>query len=564
MAKQVIFSEKAREALKEGVDIVANAVKVTLGPKGRNVMLEKGFGAPTITNDGVTIAKDIDVEDKIQNMGAEIVKEVASKTNDIAGDGTTTAVILAQSIIGEGLKSTTLGVNPLGVRLGIETAVETVVSKLKRMAKPIKNKDEVSQIATISAESEEFGKIIANALEKVGRDGVVTVEESQSMATESEIVKGMQFDKGYTSPYMITDTDRMEAVFEDPMVLLTDKKISSINEILPILEKLAKAGRKELVIMAEDVDGEALATLVVNKLRGGFSALAIKAPGYGDRRKEMLQDIAIVTGGTVVSEEVGIKLENIEMNMLGRARKIISTKDNTTIVGGKGKKDAIEQRVEQIRKEISASDSDFDKEKLKERLAKLSGGVAVIKVGAATETEMKYKKMKIDDAVEATKAAIEEGIVSGGGTALVKASVLARRDFDEKKIKAPSKDIEREFEVGFEILLRATEEPIRQIVLNAGKKEGAVVVSEIQEDVIKNPASNRGYNASSDKIVSDMLKTGIIDPVKVTRTALQNAASASAIFLTTEVAVADEPKKDDAPAMPPMGGGMPGMGGMGM
>ncbi len=557
MSKQILFNEKAREALKKGVDALTDAVKITLGPKGRNVVLEKGYGSPVITNDGVSIAKDIELEDKFENMGAEIVKEVASKTNDAAGDGTTTAVVLTGSIIREGLKYTVLGVDPMGIRAGIERAAKEVVSALKGMAKPVKGKDEITQVATISAESEEFGKIIADAIDKVGKDGVVTVEESQSFGVESDVVKGLQFDKGYVSPYMITDAERMEAAYEDPMILVTDKKISSINEILPLLEKIAKLGKKELVIIADDLDGEALTTLVVNKLRGTFNALAVKAPGYGDRKKEMLQDIAIVTGARVISEEVGLKLENAELNMLGRAKKIIATKDNTTIVGGKGKKQDIDARTEQIRKEIEKSDSEFDKEKLAERLAKLAGGVAVIKVGAATETEMKYKKMKIEDAVEATKAAVEEGIVPGGGTALVKAGAIVRKDYSEGKIKSPSKDMAKEFEAGFEILLKAIDEPVRQIVKNAGKKEGAVVAEEIKKAVMKDSSVNKGYNAGADKMVDDMIKEGIIDPVKVTRAALQNSASAAAIFLTTDVAVAEIPK--EKPEMP-AGGGMPGMG----
>ena len=554
MSKQIIFNEKAREALKRGVDILADTVKVTLGPRGRNVVLEKGYGAPTITNDGVSIAKEIELEDKFENMGAEIVKEVASKTNDAAGDGTTTAVILAQAIVGEGLEASVSGVSPLGVKIGIETAAEEVVKALKGMAKEIKSKEEIAQVATISAESEEFGKIIADTIDKVGKDGVVTVEESQSLGIESEVVKGLQFDKGYVSPYMITDAERMEAVYDDPLVLVTDKKISAINEILPLLENLAKAGKKELVIIADDLEGEALTTLVVNKLRGTFNALAVKAPGYGDRKKEMLQDIAVVTGAKVISEEVGLKLENAELNMLGRARKIISTKDNTTIVGGKGKKDDIEKRIEQVKTQIKSSDSEFDREKLTERLAKLSGGVAVIKVGAATETEMKYKKMKLEDAVEATKAAIEEGIVSGGGTALVKAGAVVEKSFKDKKIKPPSKDIAKEFEIGFGILLRSVEKPMKQIVDNAGIQEGNVVVSKIKDEVEKNPESKAGFNVSSNEIVPDMLKQGIIDPVKVTRTALQNASSAAAMLLTTEAAVADLPKEKKE------GGEAPGMG----
>lgn len=556
MSKQILFNEKAREKLKNGVDILAKAVKITLGPKGRNVVLEKGYGAPMITNDGVTIAKEIELEDKIENMGAEIMKEVASKTNDVVGDGTTTAVVLAQSIFNRGLKVTTFGINPLGIRIGIEGAVEEIVKSLKKMAKAIKNKEEITHVATISAESQELGKIIADAIDKVGKDGVVTVEESQSLGIESELVKGMQFDKGFVSAYMITDSERMEAVCDDPVFLITDKKISSINEILPLLEKLAKSGKKELVIIAEDVDGDALATLVVNKLRGTFNTLAVKAPGYGDRKKEMLQDIAIVTGGKLISEEVGIKLENAELNMLGRARRIIANKDETTIVGGKGKKEEIEKRIEQVKNQMANTDSDFDKEKLQERLAKLSGGVAVIKVGAATETEMKYKKLKIEDAVNATKAAIEEGVVPGGGVALVKAGVLVAQDFESGKIKSPSKDIAKEFETGFEILLKAVEEPMRQIVANAGKKEGPVIVNQIKEEVLKNKNSNKGYNAQADSIVADMIKSGIIDPVKVTRVCLQNAASAAAMLLTTEVAIAEKPKPSTPPA--------PGAGGMDM
>ena len=532
---------------------MADAVKITLGPKGRNVILEKGYGAPTITNDGVTIAKEIEMEDRVENMGAEIAKEVASKTNDSAGDGTTTAVVLTQAIVKEGMRVTTLGVNPLGIRKGIESATQAVVEALKKIAKPIKNKEEIEQVATVSAESVEFGKMIAHAIDKVGKDGVVTVEESQSFDVESEFVEGMQFDKGYISPYMITNAERMEAVYEDAQILITDKKISSIQEILPLLEKIAGTGKKDLVIISDDVDGEALTTLVVNKLRGTFNALAIKAPGYGDRKKEMLQDIAILTGGKVVSEEVGLKLATVEVDVLGKARKIIATKDNTTIVGGKGKKKEIDERIGLIRKEISASDSSFDKEKLQERLAKLVGGVAVIKVGAATETEMKYVKMKIEDAVEATKAAVEEGVVAGGGTALLKANAIVAKDLADGKIKMP-KELTREYEVGFDILLRAIEEPLRQIVTNAGKHEGAVIANDIKKEIAKNSSSNIGYDANADVIIPDMLKAGIIDPVKVTRTALQNAASAAAVLLTTEVAISEIPK--EKPAMSAMQGGM--------
>lgn len=548
MAKQIIFSEKARESLKRGIDIVADAVKITIGPKGRNVVFEKGYGAPTITNDGVSIAKEIELEDKIENMGAEIIKEVANKTNDAAGDGTTTAVILTQAIVREGLRVSTLGANPLGVKIGIDKAAKVVVEALKKMAKPIKSKEEIMQVATISAESEEIGNIIADAIDKVGKDGVVTVEESQSFGVESEVVEGLQFDRGYVAPYMITNADNMSASYEDPVILITDKKISSINEILPLLEKLAKTGKKELTIIAEDVEGDALTTLVVNKLRGIFHTLAIKAPGYGDRRKEMLQDIAIVTGGKLISEEVGLKLENAELNMLGRARRIISTKDNTIVVGGKGKKQEIDSRISQIKKQIQQTESEFDKEKLQERLAKLAGGVAVIKVGAATETEMKYKKMKIEDAVAATKAAVEEGIVAGGGTALVKAGIIA----ETKKTQIISKDMAHEISVGYGILLRALEEPIRQIIANTGKEDPGVIIAKI-----KNAESNAGYDALEDKEVDDMIKAGIIDPVKVTRMALQNAASAAAMLLTTEVAIAEIPKKE--PQMP-HNHGMEGMG----
>lgn len=561
MPKQIIFNEKAREALKKGVDTLADAVKITLGPRGRNVVLGKSFGTPDITNDGVTIAKEIELEDKVENMGAEIVKEVSKKTDDSAGDGTTTAVVLAQAIIKEGLKYTTMGVNPVGIKVGIETAGKHLVESLKKIAKPIKSHNEVLQVATISAESSEIGEIVADTFEKVGKDGVITVEESQSFGIESEIVKGLQFDKGYASPYMITNSERMEAVYENCSILITDKKISSVKEILPVLEKLAQTGKKDMVIIAEDVEGEALATLVVNKIRGTFNALAIKAPGYGDRKKEMLEDIAMVTGGKVVSEETGMKLENAELNMLGGARRIISTKDNTTIVGGKGKKQEVEDRINQVKTQIEQTTSDFDKEKLEERLAKLSGGVAVIKVGAATETEMKYRKFKIEDAQKATKAAIEEGIVPGGGTALIKAATVVSKKFADGKIKTPSRDIAREFETGVRLLLRATEEPLRQIALNSGREDGSIIVNTIKEEVLENPSSNVGYDARADKIVNDMIRSGIIDPVKVTRSAVQNAVSASAMLLTTEAVVVDMPDKKEPPM--PGGGGMPtGMPGM--
>jgi chaperonin GroEL len=536
MSKQVVFSDNARKALKRGIDKVADAVRITIGPKGRNVILDKGFGAPTITNDGVSIAKEITLSDKIENLGAEIIKDVASKTDDKAGDGTTTAVVLTQALLDEGFKRTTMGVNAMGVRLGIEAAAEAVVRELKAMAKPIKSKQEIVQVATISAENAEFGEIIADAIDKVGKDGVVTVEESQSFHVESELTEGMEFDRGYVAPYMVTDAERMEAEYTDAAILITDKKISSIKEILPVLEKLAQAGKKELVIIADDVDGEALATLVVNKIRGIFSTLAVKAPGYGDRKKEMLEDIAILTGGKVITEALGLKLESTELNMLGRARKIVSTKDTTKIISGKGKKSEIDARISQLRTQISSTESTYDKEKLTERLGKLSGGAAIIKVGAATESDMKYKKLKIEDAVKATKAAIEEGIVPGGGTALIRAGAKAA----SKKLASPSADIAREFQVGVEVLFKSLEAPLRQIAINAGKDDGAVLI-----EAIKKGKGNEGYDANADEMVPDMYEAGIIDPVKVTRTGLERAASAAAILLTTEVAITDEPKKEE-------------------
>tara|TARA_Y100000310_G_scaffold103640_1_gene102032 strand:+ start:4170 stop:5840 length:1671 start_codon:yes stop_codon:yes gene_type:complete len=551
MAKQILFNEEARQALKHGVNKVADAVRVTIGPKGRNVVLDKGYGAPTITNDGVSIAKEITLSDPVENMGAEIVKEVANKTNDLAGDGTTTAVILTQALTEEGFKKTTMGVNSMGVRLGIEHAADAVINSLRGMANEVKSKGEIVQVATISAENEEFGKIIAEAINKVGNDGVVTVEESQSFGVESEVVEGMQFDRGFISPYMITNPDRAEAVFEDPYILITDKKISNVKEIVPLLEALAQAGKKDLVIVADDIEGEALATLVVNKLRGVFNTLAVKAPGYGDRKKETLEDIAIVTGGTVISEEVGMKLESATTEMLGRARRVIASKDVTTIVDGKGKKANVEKRITQIRTQLENTESVFDKEKLQERLGKLSGGVAVIRVGAATETEMKYKKLKIEDAVEATKAAIEEGVVAGGGTALVKAKSRVQKT----GVQSPDPDIKEEFETGVQVLLSSLDAPLKQIVANAGKIDGAVVVNEVSRG-----KANAGYDAGRDVVVGDMLEEGILDPVKVTRSALQNAASAAGVLLTTEVAITEEPKKDEPGAAGP--GGMPPMGGM--
>lgn len=550
MSKKIIFGEHAHAALKVGVNKVSDAVRITLGPRGRNVVFDKGYGAPTITNDGITIAKEIDLKDKFENMGAEIVKEASQKTNDTAGDGTTTAVVLAQAIFNEGLKKISMGVNPVGLRLGIEAAAREIVEALRVIAKPIGNKDEVMQVASISAESEVIGKIIADTIDKVGKDGVVTVEESQLFGIESEVVEGMEFDKGYVSPYMITNSERMEAVYQDPHILITDKKISSIQEILPLLEKLAHSGKKELVIVADDVDGEALATFVVNKLRGTFNVLAVKAPGYGDRKKEMLEDIAVTVGGRVVSEETGTKLENADVSMLGRARRVVATKENTVLIGGKGKKTDIEDRVAQLRRQAEMTESKFDLEKIEERIAKLSGGVAVIRVGAATETEMKYLKLKIEDSVAATKAAIEEGIVAGGGVALVKAA----HKVSEKTTRSPLKNFEEEFQAGFALVLKAAEAPLRQIAINAGKDDGSVVVEGVRKG-----KGNLGYDAAKDAIIPDMVAAGIIDPVKVTRTCLQNAASAAAMLLTTGAAVADEPKEET----PPAGGGMPPMGGMG-
>jgi len=543
MAKQIKFSERARGQLKKGVDRLVNTVKVTLGPKGRNVVLDKGFGSPEITNDGVTIAKEIELENKFENIGAEIVKEVANKTNDLAGDGTTTAAVLTQAMIGQGLKNVTAGANPLSIKKGIEKGVEAVVIALKRMSKTVAGKGEIAQVATISAEDAEVGNLIAEVMQEIGKNGVITVEESQTFGLSKETVKGMRFDKGYISPYMITDTERMLAEYDDPYILITDKKISSIKEILPLLEKITQSGKKDIVIIAEEVEGDALATLVVNKLRGTFNALAVKTPGFGDRRKEMLEDIAILTGGQVISEEIGLKLETAEMKMLGRARKVIADKDNTTIVEGKGQKANIEGRINQIKVELEKSDSDFDKEKLQERLAKLAGGVAVIKVGAATETEQKYKQAKIEDALAATRAAVAEGIVPGGGVALIR----ALKGLKEIKVKGDEK-------TGLAILKRALEEPLRQIAHNAGQ-DGAVVV-----DQVKKNSGGYGYNAAKDKY-EDLFEAGIVDPTKVVRLALENAASAAAMLLTTEAVVTEkvDEKGKSGSSMP---GGMP-PGGMG-
>jgi len=535
MAKQIKFSEEARKGLQIGVNKLADTVKVTLGPKGRNVVLDKGFGAPTITNDGVTIAKEIELEDKFEDMGAQLIKEVAQKTNDVAGDGTTTATLLAQSMINLGLKNVAAGANPMAIRHGIEKATEVIISAIKKNAKEVAGKGEIAQVASISAADSEVGNLIAEVMDEVGKDGVITVEESNTFGLSKEMVEGMQFDEGYISHYMVTDTNRMEAVYENPKILLTDKKISSIQEILPLLESLANAGQKELVIIAEDVDGEALATLVVNKLRGTFNVLSVKAPGFGDRKKEMLEDIAVLIGGQVISEDTGTKLDSVKVEMLGEARKIVADKDKTTIVEGKGEASKIKARVEAIKKQIEATTSDYDKEKLEERLAKLAGGVGVIKVGAATEVELKERKHRVEDAVEATKAAIEEGIVAGGGAALVDAiPELANlaNDGDEA--------------IGVEIVRRALEEPMRMIAENAGVDGGVVI------EKVRNMEAGEGYNAETGEY-GNMIKFGIIDPAKVTRSALQNAASVAAMFLTMEAAVAEKPEKN-----PPAGGGMPG------
>ena len=540
MAKQILFDEEARRALGRGVDALANAVKVTLGPKGRNVVLDKKFGAPTITNDGVTIARDIELEDPFENMGAQLVKEVATKTNDIAGDGTTTATLLAQAMIHEGMKNVAAGANPMIIKKGIDEAVKTLVEEIKTKAKKVEGQADIAQVATISSANEETGKLIAEAMEKVGKDGVITVEESKTMRTNLSVKEGMQFDRGYISPYLVTDTDKMEATLDDPYILITDRKISAINDILPILEQVVKAG-KQLAIIAEDIDGEALTTIVVNKLRGTFKALAVKAPGFGDRRKAMLQDIATLTGGTVISEELGRKLDSVTLADLGQAHKMVSTKDETTIIGGKGEKEAIAERVAQIKQQISQTTSDFDREKLQERLAKLSGGVAVIEIGAATEVEMKDKKYRIEDALNATRAAVEEGIVAGGGTTFL--DILPALD---------KLEVEGDEKVGVNIVKRAIEEPVRQIAQNAGL-EGSVVVENV-----KKAGTGIGFNALKNEYV-DMLQAGIVDPAKVTRSALQNAASIASMVLTTETLVADKPEKEaPAPAAPGMGG-MPGM-----
>jgi chaperonin GroEL len=540
-AKELLFNTDARSKLKRGVDQLAEAVKVTLGPKGRNVVIDKKFGSPTVTKDGVTVAKEVELSDPIENMGAQMVKEVATKTSDLAGDGTTTATVLAQAIFREGLKNVTAGANPMELKRGIDRAVEAVVEQLKTLSVPSAGKKEIAQVGTISANNDkEIGNLIAEAMEKVGKDGVITVEEAKGLETTLETVEGMQFDRGYLSPYFVTDPEKMEAVLEDPYILIHDKKISAMKELLPVLEKTAQSG-KPLLIIAEDVEGEALATLVVNKLRGTLKVVAVKAPGFGDRRKEMLRDIAVLTNGQVISEELGFKLENATLNDLGRAKRVVVDKDNTTIVDGRGKPEAIQGRIAEIRGAIDKSTSDYDKEKLQERLAKLSGGVAVINVGAATETELKEKKARVEDALHATRAAVEEGIVPGGGVALIRAQPAL------DKLKGTEDE-----KIGVEIVRRALEEPIRMIAQNAGA-EGSIVVAKVKESKEK----NFGYNAATDAY-EDLVKAGVIDPTKVTRTALQNAASIAGLLLTTEAVVVEKKEDKPAPSAPP-GGGMGGM-----
>ena len=537
--KEILFNEEARRALERGVNVLADAVKVTLGPKGRYVVLDKKFGAPTITNDGVTIAREIEVEDVFENQGAQLVREVATETNDKAGDGTTTATILAQAIVREGLKNVAAGANPMGLKRGIERAVEAVVENLQSQSKEISGKEDIARVATISSREREIGDVIADAIEKVGKDGVVNVEEGQTLGLELEFTEGMQFDKGYLSPYMVTDAERMEAVLDDPYVLIANQKIGAVKDLLPVLEQVIQAGRP-LLIVAEDVEGESLATIVVNKLRGTFQAVAVKAPGFGDRRKRMLEDIAILTSGEVITEEMGLKLENTKLSQLGHARRIVIDKDSTTIIDGAGKSDAIKGRIKQLKAEIENTDSDFDREKLQERLAKLSGGVAVVKVGASTETEMKEKKHRVEDALEATRAALEEGIVPGGGVALMNAVAAIKLD-----------SYEGDERTGASIVSRSLEEPIRQLADNAGL-EGSVVV-----DTIHRGTKGHGLNVDTG-VYEDLVKAGIIDPTKVTRLALQNAASIAKNILTTEAVVAEAPEKQPAMA----GGGMPDMGGM--
>ncbi|MEK5078366.1 chaperonin GroEL [Solibacillus sp. FSL W7-1436] len=539
MAKDIKFSEEARSLMAAGVDKLANAVKVTLGPKGRNVVLEKKFGSPLITNDGVSIAKEIELENAYENMGAKLVAEVASKTNEIAGDGTTTATVLAQAMIREGLKNVTAGANPVGIRKGMDKAVAAALTELQAISRPVENKESIAQVAAISSADDEIGQYIADAMERVGNDGVITIEESKGFTTELDVVEGMQFDRGYASHYMVTDTDKMEAVLDNPFILITDKKISNIQEILPVLEQVVQQGRPILII-AEDVEGEALATLVVNKLRGTFNAVAVKAPGFGDRRKAMLEDIAVLTGGQVITQDLGLDLKSADLSSLGRAAKVIVSKDNTTIVEGAGNTDAVAGRVNQIRAQLAETASEFDKEKLQERLAKLAGGVAVIKVGAATETELKERKLRIEDALNSTRAAVEEGIVSGGGTALLNVYAAVEKVLDQ---------VEGDVATGVRIILRALEEPVRQIAENAGL-EGSIIVDRLKREEV-----GIGFNAATGEWVN-MVDAGVVDPAKVTRSALQNAASVASLFLTTEAVVADIPE--------PAGSGMPDMGGMGM
>ena len=546
MAKQIIYGEQARKALQSGIDQLADTVKITLGPKGRNVVLDKKFGAPLITNDGVTIAKEIELDDPFENMGAQLVKEVATKTNDAAGDGTTTATLLAQALVREGMKNIAAGANPMVLRKGMAKAVDAAVESIVANSKKVEGSDDIARVGTVSSADETVGKLIAEAMEKVSADGVITIEESKTAETYSEVVEGMQFDRGYLSPYMVTDTDKMEAVLDDPYILITDKKIANIQEILPLLEQIVKGGSK-LLIIAEDVEGEALSTLIVNKLRGTFTCVAVKAPGFGDRRKEMLQDIAVLTGGEVISADLGLELSETTLQQLGRARQVVVQKENTIIVDGAGNKDAIKDRVNQIKNQIGTTTSDFDKEKLQERLAKLSGGVAVIKVGAATEIEMKEKKMRIEDALAATKAAVEEGIVAGGGTALINAM---------PKVKELVDELDGDEKTGAQIVLKALEEPVRQIAVNAGL-EGSVII----DNIVRSRKVGYGFNAYTEEYV-DMIPEGIVDPTKVTRSALQNAASVASMVLTTESLVADkkDPKADAALAAAAAGAG--GMGGM--
>ena len=549
-AKQLVFSEDARRKLKNGMNTVANAVSATLGPKGRNVAIDRKFGSPTITHDGVSVAKEIELEDPFENMGAQLLKEAASKTNDIAGDGTTTSTVLAHAIVNEGLRALEAGYNPMLLKYGIMQATDTVVEELRKMSVKIDTKEEIASVATNSAADAEIGGLIADVMDKVGKDGVITVEESKSMQFETEFVEGMQFDRGYLSAYFITTTDKMEAVISEPYILINEKKISAAQDIVPILEKLVQIGKRELVIIAEDIDGEALATLVLNKLRGMLNVLAVKAPGFGDRRKAMLQDIAILTGGTVIAEETGRKLETATLQDLGRAEKIVSDKENTTIIGGKGKKGDIEGRIKEIRAEIDKSTSDYDKEKLQERLAKLSGGVAIIRVGAATETEMKEKKHRVEDSLSAARAAVEEGIVPGGEISLINAATKL-----DKLLKNLDGEDNEETKVGINIVKKALEAPIRKLAANAGQ-DGSVIIDTVRRTAIDKKNKNIGYNVLTDEY-TDMIAAGVIDPVKVVRGALENAASIAIMILTTDVLITDMPEKDKAPAMPP--GGMGGM-----